>query len=209
MTTNKNPLTWIKQYPVKALIFIFLFLIPVIFLTVFLTTTTKNKTRFYFETDEFEKPVYLNKGNLISTEELDELLTLNIKLKDIVKPLETFANDEPVYSGGKYSFDVSYQIKDNVKGTFQFQWMLDTVWNENRSQPSSLSISNTTATRDIPYNFHLPFRKYFFFKVERPHLYLKITRINGDVLPGFPAGDQIYYYRIDLNQYKPSVIDPN
>lgn len=198
-------LSWFRKYPVKALIFIFIIIIPLIFITTYTTTSIIKSNRFYFETEENGDPIYLNKKDLTSNKKLEEYLDLDIKLKSIVTPKEKTISDEIIYEGGRYIFDIKYTKKENINSTFNFTWMLDTKWEENRSTPQNLNITENNSERSITYNYALPFRKYGLIKVNRPNLYLKIVKTDDDILDGLPGKVETIYMKIDLSNFKPDV----
>lgn len=198
--------TWMKKYPHKFMILIFVIVIPVFILTGFFFSTIRNSNRFYFEKNG-DDPVYLYKSNLTSAEELEEFILLDIKLTKITLPKENIEVIDDVekvtYTGGKYEFEISYEKPANIEATYTFDFVLETPFGTDNHYKTSSSLSSNRLS--INYNEVLPYSKYLFYIIERPNLYIKINMESNEIIPGLKTSDKIFYYKVDLSDLKTTV----
>lgn len=209
MNENKGFIPWIRKYPTKFMILIFLVFIPLILIFTALIINVRNNHRFYFELNENNEPVYLYRGDLTKESKLSELIIFDLKLESIVEPKEQVntGSDETTYINGEYIFNFRYSTPENVYASFQFEALLDTTFNGYRSSVKAFSFfeENEDNKMVLPYNYVMPYKKNIFTTVDRPYLFLKITVNSSTIIEGLPLDNEIYYVKFDLNNQRPDV----
>lgn len=206
MKKNKSFISWIKKYPTKFMISLFIIVIPIFLVSTAVFINNKDNHKFYF--DEVEGvPEYLYKKDLISESKLSEYITFDVKLETIALPRETIDKDsgESTYSEGEYTFKISYETPESIHYTFAFEFLLDTTYEGYRSfRTATLEKNELTAVR-IPFNFKMPYKKSIFTTINRPYLFIRIKMSSRDIIEGLPVSNQEFYVKFDLNSQVPDV----
>lgn len=203
---KKGLLNWIKKYPKKFMLSIFLIVIPIILLITFIGVTIRNSHRFYFDL-EGNEPVYLYRSDLTSEKVLSEYITFDIQLEKITLPKQVSTivdgNETTVLSNGRYDFEISYESKMGPNVSFTFDFLLENTFGSNNHYMTSSNLSSNRVL--INYNDSLPFTKYLFWKIERPNLYIRINMSSEEIIPGLKTSDKIFYFKYNLSNEKPTV----
>lgn len=211
MNANKlSFLSWIKKYPRKFFILFFVVFIPLVFLFTSFLITIKNSNRFYFDSNEENNPIYLYKKDLSNLEDLEDLLSLNIKFTRIKLPEESINNeDELEYTNGSYTFEISYEKALGVTNEFSFRMVLDSKFAEKRSVVLSpnIRLTSSTSSKEVKFNEYnelFPFSKYLIFNNKKPFLYIEITKKDETIVDGLPINkDEVFYIKVNLDNEKP------
>src|SRR5690625_969594 len=155
---------WIKTYPTKEILFLILFVIPLLFILLFVFNISRKDKSFYFDTDDNDKPLLLYQKDLTKKKKLDEVFdNFEISLEQV----ENIKNDEKEdVQYGRFKFKTDYTKTSLYKdASISFRYVMTANWFNEQSNPTS------STTIDFPFN--LPNRKYLIFKVNKPILYVR------------------------------------
>lgn len=205
MQKNTGFISWIKKYPSKFMILLFLIVIPIFLLSAAIIINSRDNHRFYFEEVDGE-PVYLYKRNLTTEKKLSEFITFDINLETIVLPREVTDNDGNIdYSEGEYLLKIKYETPENINYTFAFEFLLDTTYKGYRSFRTGTLEKNEIRTIRIPFNYSMPYKKNIFTTVERPYLFIRVKMSSRDIIEGLPVSNEEFYVKFDLTSQTPDV----
>lgn len=205
MQKNTGLISWIKKYPSKFMILLFVVVIPIILISTAIIVNVRNNHRFFFEEIEGE-PVYLYRKDLSTEKKLSEFLTFDVTLETIVLPREVINDDSTTtYSEGEYVFKINYSTPENINYTFAFEFLLDTTYNGYRSFRTGTLEKNEVSTIRIPFNHLMPYKKNIFTTITRPSLFIRVKMSSRDIIEGLPVSNEEFYIKIDLTSQQPDV----
>lgn len=191
MRNNIGLITWIKTYPAKALLFLLLFIFPLIILFLIGININRSYNGFYFDKDENDKPIVLYNKNITKQKILDEYFNeFTITLKEVNS---TTHNDEEI-EYGRFKFEINYETTNMYKDAMiSFRYVMSANWFKEQTNPTS------STTIEFPHN--LPKHKFLVFKVNKPVLYVEI-KIDKQFSGVNQSRQDILYYKLDLNNVK-------
>src|SRR5690554_7863591 len=87
---SKGLISWIKSHPHKAMLLLFLILIPIFLLIIFGASYTIQGKSFYFDKNEDEEIIYLRQSDLSSKNTLEEYFEeLSFQLDEVSSSTNT------------------------------------------------------------------------------------------------------------------------
>lgn len=194
---KRGILTWMKDYPIKTMIIVFVLLV-IFFAAIIFGSLVRNNKKFYFENNSNASEIkYLYQSDLNKAKEFEEYLKF-----DSVNVTFTKSDRQSDYEFfGSYYFDINYTQKSDRD--ISFKMFLKSDWTDKQTSPSTVSPNNAKnkITRTITYDYEKDFKtsKYLFFKVSKPALYIEITVKKTDSSSGLPSETkEIFYYRYDF-----------
>lgn len=201
-TQSKNLFSWIKTHPKKALLFLFLIIIPVTIITLVGINFTNKGKGFYFDTNN-DKPVLLKQKDLSSKKEINKYFK---ELKFELVSVASTMKDEEKIDYATFEFKRTSELTDDYsKATVTYRYLMTANWFDEQSSISTTSSTNFTIY--FPYN--LPKTKYLFLKVNKPILYIEVLikkPVGSGNLSSFE--ETTLYLKYDLNNVKyTNVID--
>ncbi|HHT55388.1 MAG TPA: hypothetical protein GX012_02370 [Acholeplasma sp.] len=208
MNTEKSTglIAWIKSHPHKAMLLLFLILIPVFLLIVFGVSFTIQGKSFYFDKNENEEIIYLRQSDLSSQKTLDEYFEeLSFELEEVSG---TTNQDDEAVKYGKFKFSREYKPTSYYKdATFTFRYVMTANWFDEQS--NVLDSNSSSFTIEFPYN--LPKHKLLILKVNKPILYVEINIVRhtsggNDHVHGHD--EHTLYYKYDLNNVQYTNVKP-
>lgn len=192
---SKGLLTWLKTHPHKAMLLLFVILIPLFLLMLFSISYSIKGKSFYFDVVD-EEIQYLRQSDLASQKTLDEYFeTIEFDLVSVSGL--TNENDEKI-TYGKFEFERNYIPANYYKDAkFTFRYIMTANWFD---EQSDVLINNSNKfTINFPHN--LPKHKHLILKINKPILYVEIT-VERNTSPGnenVPSQDKkVLYYKFDL-----------
>lgn len=201
MNTEKSTgfLSWVKTHPQKAMILLFLIVIPLLFVILFSVSFTNKGKSFYFD-------VVSEEPQLIYQNKISKQSTLDIYFEDfeinLLSVRGTTNNEGEEITYGIFEFEKTQKMTNHyVNSTVTFRYVMTANW---FSEQSTIVSSNSTKfTVTFPYN--LPKHKHLILKVNKPILYVEInivrpTLVGDDIVLGHE--EVTLYYKYDLNNVK-------
>lgn len=200
---------WLLKYRLLITLLSIFILIPVIFvIALYVGDYLKYKkvsfddqviTQFESTSLTYEQETLHEEINLVNTD-----LIVKIKLESILVPEYS---DET----GNYVFKSKYEeVPNKSVSNVRITMILQTDWMDAKSQPyqTSLAKSYGSSTQMLIFSEMLPTSPLLFVKVERPHLYVKVTY---DINLGLGQNEtREVYYKAVLKGLTPSYeIDNN
>lgn len=203
---SKGLISWIKSHPHKAMLLLFLILIPIFLLIIFGVSYTIQGKSFYFDKNEDEEILYLRQSDLSSKNTLDEYFEeLSFQLDEVSSSTNT---EGETVKYGKFKFSRQYTPTNYYKdATFTFRYVMTANWfNE---QSNVLDSNSNSFTIEFPYN--LPKHKYLILKINKPILYVEINIVRhtsggNDHVHG--QDEHTLYYKYDLNNVEYTNVKP-
>lgn len=191
-------LSWIKDFPIKAMLTFLLVVLPVVIIIIAFTTFNKNGKRFYFDKTE-EKITYLYTKDLSSNKEIEKYLDLDLELKRITYKM----TDENEVETASYSFKLDYTLSDEYKNrdtNVSFRWILKADWIKDQSVVKNVN-SSSTSNSSINFDYHLPVRKHLFFNITYPNLFLELKIETKTSASGLSTSEtETLYYKYDISK---------
>lgn len=197
-----NLSTWIKTYPTKFLLLIFIIIIPILVITLLIIAYVSTNKRFYFD-EVADKPVYYYQRDINNQNEFNTYFeTFEVTLNELVINKE---NDEITES---YIFSIDTEFNNTYRdATLTFKGVLATDYYDKQS-----NVVSRTNTNDFTLNYpfdHLENKnKLLVFGSGIPNLYLevKIDIPSSNLLPT-ENEPVILIYKLDLTTQNYNVVD--
>lgn len=205
---SKGLFPWIKSHPHKAMLLLFLILIPVFLLIVFGVSYNIKGKSFYFNNNSDEEITYLRQSDLASEKELAEFFEdLEFELTLVSSVLDE--NDDKV-KFGVFDFKKTHTPKSYYQDAdFSFRYVMTANWFDEQSDVVD-GRNSTNFTVRFPHN--LPKNKLLVLKINKPILYVEITilkHLSGGQDHVHGHEEHILYYKYDLNNVEYTNVKDN
>lgn len=191
-------LSWIKIYPIKAMLILLLIIVPIVVIIVSLVTFNKNGKKFYFDKTE-DEITYLYNKDLSNNKEISKYIDLELDLKRITYTFDS--NNE--LNNSTYNFKLNYTLSDEYKNrntSVSFRWVLKADWINEQADAKSVYPSSTNNS-NINFDYVLPVRKYMFFNILYPNLFLEIKIETTTSAAGISTTEtDILYYKYNISK---------
>lgn len=200
MQENKKRLSffsWIKAYPKKFMILLFLILIPVLLITILTISYNNKSTRFHFDDVISDNINYYYQKDVNSKSDFDTYF----KKFDVVFDELTISKVD-----GEtleiYKFNINVELNNSYAGSrIDYKLVLATDYYDKQSSIYTRANStNFTMTLDYPFSSLENKTKLLFFKSGKPNLYIKVTLSNIPSSNPVPLENIDLVFKLDLNK---------
>ena len=191
-----NLFTWIKNYPIKFVIFILLIVIPVMIIVLATMSFSRKNNRFYFDS-QGEVKSYLYQKDVSKQKEFDkyfDTFELTIEQLKVINPKSKEPTEE-------YKFNLNKKLNAEYKNAVvTYRHVLATKFYDRQS---SVSTSDGTNTSNFlvryPYHSKDNKNKLLVFKSGYPILYLEVT-ISTPIAGVGETKEEKLIYKLDINK---------
>lgn len=190
-----NLFTWIKNYPIKFVIFILLIVIPVMIIVLATMSFSRKNNRFYFDSQGDNK-TYLYQKDVNKRKDFNkffETFELTVEEYKVINPNGKEPTEE-------YKFNLNKKLNSDYKNAdVSYRHVLATKYYDRQSSVSSFSHNTKDFLVRYPYHSKDNKNKLLVFKSGYPILYLEVT-ISTTVAGIGETKEEKLIYKLDINK---------
>lgn len=192
-----NLLTWIKNYPIKFMIFILLIALPTLFIVLGGISFSRKNNRFYFDKNG-DNINYLYQKNVNSKKDFDKYFaTFNLDVEEL--KFINISSNEPTES---YKFTFNKELNNEYKNaSVSYRAVLATKYYDRQSSVLNNSSIRDTFTITYPFSSENNKNKLLFLKSGYPSLYLEVTIVTTIAGVGETKEEKLIY-KLNINKAK-------